>query len=95
MALAAVSKIKDAAHTGATTLRAAKGHSQHSAELRRQLGISAVFAVVAGTAGFFALRAIQSANRKATDHVDWKIKDSQLDKDLEDSLDASDALARF
>lgn len=95
MAMSAVHKLKDATNKGVNTIKAARGDSQYSAELRKQLGISAALALVAGTIGFFALRSIRCANEKAVAHDDWKAKDRQLDKDLEDSLDASDAVARY
>ena len=95
MAISAVHKIKDATRKGVTTIKAAKGDSQMSVELRRQLGLSAALAIVAGAVGFFALRAMRCAGEKAEAHIDWKQKDKQLDKDLADSLDASDAVAKY
>lgn len=95
MAIAAVNTIKNATKTGVSTLKAAKGESQAAGELRRQLGISAGLAMIAGVVGFFALRHLRCANAKATAHHDWKEKDKQLDSDLEDSLDASDAVAKY
>jgi hypothetical protein len=38
---------------------------------------------------------MRCAGEKAEAHVDWKQKDKQLDKDLADSLDASDAVAKY
>ena len=93
--MTAATKIKDAAHKSAKTIKAARGNSECSAQLRRQLGISAALAVVAGTLGFFALRAAKGASAKADEYYDWKEKDKQLDSDLEDTLDASDAVARY
>jgi len=95
MAMSAVHKIKDVTNKGVSTIKAARGDSQYAAELRKQLGISAALALVAGTIGFFALRAVRCAGEKANAHDNWKAKDEQLDKDLEDSLDASDAVARY
>jgi len=95
MAIAAVHKIKDATKQGVHTLKAAKGDSEYSMELRKQLAVSAALAVVAGVLGFMALRSMKCANEKVHAHEDWKSKDDQLEKDLEDSLDASDAVARY
>ena len=95
MAIAAVNTIKNATKQGVKTIKAAKGESQAAVELRRQLGISAGLALIAGVVGFFAMRSFRCANEKADAHLDWKEKDKQLDSDLEDSLDASDAVARY
>jgi hypothetical protein len=95
MAIAAVNTIKNATKKGVNTIKAAKGESQAAVELRRQLGISAGLAMIAGVVGFFALRSLRCANEKAEAHDDWKQKDKLLDSDLEDSLDASDAVARY
>ncbi len=95
MAMSAVHKLKDVTNKGVNTIKAARGDSQYSAEMRKQLGISAGLALIAGAVGFFALRAMRCAGEKAAAHDSWKAKDAQLDKDLEDSLDASDAVARY
>lgn len=95
MNMTAATKIKDAAKQSAKTIKAARGDSECSAQLRRQLGISAALALIAGTLGFFALRAAKGASAKADEYYDWKEKDKQLDSDLEDTLDASDAVARY
>lgn len=95
MALAAVNKIKDATKHSVSTIKAARGDSEYAMELRKQLGISALLALAAGTIGFFALRAMRCAGEKASAHEDWQAKDKQLDKDLADSLDASDAVAKY
>lgn len=95
MEMSAVHKLKDATSKGVRTINAARGDSQHSAELRKQLGISAGLAIIAGAVGFFAFRAMRCAGEKAAQYDSWKAKDDQLDKDLEDSLDASDAVARY
>lgn len=95
MAMAAVHKIKDATQQGVHTIKAAKGDNAYSADLRKQLAISAGLALVAGAIGFLALRSMRFASEKVVAHDDWKCKDKQLDKDLADSLDASDAVARY
>jgi hypothetical protein len=95
MSMTATTKIKNVAKQGAKTLKAARGDSECAAQLRRQLGISAILAVVAGSLGFLALRAAKGASAKADEVYNWKEKDRQLDADLEDSLDASDAVARY
>jgi hypothetical protein len=93
--MSAVNTIKEATKTGVNTIKASRGHSDHAAELRKQLGISALLAGIAGTAGFFALRAMHQANQKAEAHMDWKSEDKKLDRDIETTLDASDAVAKY
>ena len=95
MAISAVNKIKDATKHSVGTVKAARGDSDYALEIRRQLGISAMLALGAGAIGFFALRAMRCEGEKATAHEDWASKDKQLDKDLADSLDASDAVAKY
>ncbi len=93
--MSAVHKIKNATSKGVSTIHAAKGDSPYSADIRKQIGLSAVLAIMAGAVGFFAIRSMKCLSGKARAYEDWKIKDAQLDKDLEDSLDASDAVARY
>ena len=95
MAMSAVNTIKEATKTGVKTIRASRGHSDHAVELRRHLGMSALLASIAGAAGFFALRAMQRANRQADAHADWKTEDWKLDRDIETTFDASDAVAKY
>jgi hypothetical protein len=95
MNMIATHKIKDVARQGAKTIKAARGDSECAAQLRRQLGISAALAIVAGALGFFAMRAARGASAKADEYFDWKEKDKKLDSDLEDTLDASDPVAKY
>ncbi|MCC7230213.1 MAG: hypothetical protein IT203_07445 [Fimbriimonadaceae bacterium] len=87
--------VKRATRVGYRKIKATNGKSEHAAELRHHLAVSAGLSIAAGLIGILAFRAFRKADRKAVDHLKWQSEDRKLDRALAESLDASDAVARY
>lgn len=69
--------------------------NQHSEQLRRKMAMLAGIGLVAVVSTGAVIMTAKSLNREVKGHKDWKEQDAKLDAAVEDTLDASDAIAKY
>lgn len=76
-------------------LRSERGHSNHLTPWKRHAARCSGAAVISLAFGGIALLSFLKMEKQARKHQEWKKMDADLDEALADSLDASDAVAKY
>jgi len=88
--------IKSAAKTGRKVLGAIRSNdSHHSARTKKALIYSSIFLAGASACALAATMYWKSSAKSADKHAAWKHEDKKLDDAINDSLDASDPVAKY
>lgn len=88
--------IKTAAQTGQKVWKAIRSNdSNHSARTKRAVIYGSVFIAGASACAIAATMYLKASAKSADKHEAWKHEDKMLDQAINDSLDASDPVAKY
>jgi len=96
MSAKAAEKMSKLASNGVHAIKSVvKPKSIHAEHMRSYMAKGAAMALVSGALALLAIVSMKKAKKCVEDHRRWEHEDRKLDEALNESLDASDAVATY